>query len=389
MQTYIIIIQIILQNIQYKNKKLLLDLIKAELISSSGYLTELAMMVNPKKYHSIQKLFSRVKFDYIAIQIEIILMILMFFNIDKISVSIDDSIFYRSRKEKVPSGHKQFDHAHKANRSSFVFGQKWLAFGLIIEIGNRRITLPLFIYLVKPQKNLILTTTAILKKIKQIINKRRLSIEIEILTDSWFARARLILRAKHQYGFSTITMARKDLAIYKLPPFRRKGTKGRPKIKGKRIKPKPEDLKKSRTLNIYGREVEIKYKEVIGKARFLKYETVKAVWVFFENSKSMRLIIATDEKLSGEEIIKRYAKRWDIEPMFNELKNRFRFKDIMMHTQKSYYQFLYFKLWCFIILKLSSIQFKQTIIDYIKESLPKLTKILMGILQIMSLRGFY
>ena len=103
----------------------------------------------------------------------------------------------------------------------------------------------------------------------------------------------------------------------------------------------------------------------------------------------MRLIIATDEKLSGEEIIKRYAKRWDIEPMFNELKNRFRFKDIMMHTQKSYYQFLYFKLWCFIILKLSSIQFKQTIIDYIKESLPKLTKILMGILQIMSLRGFY
>ncbi len=363
-------IQIILQSIQYRNKELLLDLIKAELISSSGYLTELAMMVNPKKYHSIQKLFSRVKFDYVSIQIEIILMILMFFNIDKISVSIDDSIVYRSRKEKVPNGYKQFDHANKANRSSFVFGQKWLAFGLIIEIGNRRITLPLFIYLVKPQKNLILTTTAILKKIKQVIDKRGLSIEVEILTDSWFARARLILRTKHQYGFSTITMARKDLAIYKLPPFRRKGTKGRPKIKGKRIKPKPEDLKKSRTLNIYGREVKVKYKEVIGKARFLKYETVKAVWVFFEDSKSMRLIISTDEKLSGEEIIKRYAKRWDIEPMFNELKNRFRFKDIMMHTQKSYYQFLYFKLWCFIILKLSSIQFKQTIIDYIKELLP-------------------
>ena len=370
MQTYIIIMQIILQNIQYRNKELLLNLIKAELISSSGYLTELAMMVNPKKYPSIQKLFSRVKFDYVAIQIEIIVMILMFFNIDKISVSIDDSIVYRSRKEKVPNGYKQFDHAHKANRSSFVFGQKWLVFGLIIEIDDRRITIPLFIYLVKPQKNLILTTTAILKKIKQVIDKRGLSIEVEILTDSWFARARLILRTKHQYSFSTITMARKDLAIYKLPPFRRKGAKGRPKIKGKPIKPKPEDLKKSRILNIYGREVKVKYKEAIGKARFLKYETVKAVWVFFEDSKSMRLIISTNEKLLGEEIIKRYAKRWDIEPMFNELKNRFRFKDIMMHTQQSYYQFLYFKLWCFIILKLSSIQFKQTIIDYIKDYLP-------------------
>ena len=370
MHIHIRIIEIILQSIQYRNKELLLELIKAELTSSCGYLSELAMMVNPKKYHSIHKLFNRVKFDYIAIQIKIILMILSFFKIDKVSISIDDSIVYRSRKKKVPNGHKQFDHANKANRSSYVYGQKWLAFGLIITIGTITVTLPLFIYLVKPKKNLISTTIVILAKIKRVIDKKGLNIEVEILTDSWFARERLILRAKNKYGFSIITMARKDLAIYKLPPFRRKGTKGRPKIKGKRIRPKLEDLKKKRTLNIYNREVKVQYKEAICKARFLKYETIKAVWVRFDDSKSMRLMISTDTKLSGEEIIKRYAKRWDIESMFNELKNRFKFKDIMMHTLRSYYQFLYFKIWCFIIIKLSSITFKQTIVDYIEEFLP-------------------
>ena len=370
MHIHIRIIEIILQSIQYRNKELLLELIKAELTSSCGYLSELAMMVNPKKYHSIHKLFNRVKFDYIAIQIKIILMILSFFKIDKVSISIDDSIVYRSRKKKVPNGHKQFDHANKANRSSYVYGQKWLAFGLIITIGTITVTLPLFIYLVKPKKNLISTTIVILAKIKRVIDKKGLNIEVEILTDSWFARERLILRAKNKYRFSIITMARKDLAIYKLPPFRRKGTKGRPKIKGKRIRPKLEDLKKKRTLNIYNREVKVQYKEAICKARFLKYETIKAVWVRFDDSKSMRLIISTDTKLSGEEIIKRYAKRWDIESMFNELKNRFKFKDIMMHTSRSYYQFLYFKIWCFIIIKLSSITFKQTIVDYIEEFLP-------------------
>jgi hypothetical protein len=370
MHIHIRIIEIILQSIQYRNKELLLELIKAELTSSCGYLSELAMMVNPKKYHSIHKLFNRVKFDYIAIQIKIILMILSFFKIDKVSISIDDSIVYRSRKKKVPNGHKQFDHANKANRSSYVYGQKWLAFGLIITIGTITVTLPLFIYLVKPKKNLISTTIVILAKIKRVIDKKGLNIEVEILTDSWFARERLILRAKNKYRFSIITMARKDLAIYKLPPFRRKGTKGRPKIKGKRIRPKLEDLKKKRTLNIYNREVKVQYKEAICKARFLKYETIKAVWVRFDDSKSMRLMISTDTKLSGEEIIKRYAKRWDIESMFNELKNRFKFKDIMMHTSRSYYQFLYFKIWCFIIIKLSSITFKQTIVDYIEEFLP-------------------
>jgi len=124
----------------------------------------------------------------------------MFFQIGKISISIDDSIVYRSRKKKVPYGHKQFDHAQKANRSSYVFGQKWLAFGLIITIGGVTMTLPLFIYLVKPKKNLISTTVVILAKIKRVIKKRGLSIDVEILTDSWFARERLILRAKHKYG---------------------------------------------------------------------------------------------------------------------------------------------------------------------------------------------
>ena len=370
MDIHIRIIIIILQSIRYGNKKLLLDLIKAELISGSGYLTHLAMIIDPQKYHSIHKIFSRVKFDYIAIQIEIVIAILLFFKIDKISVSIDDSIVYRSRKKKVPNGHKQFDHANKANRSSYVYGQKWLAFGLIITIGNITMTLPLFIYLAEPEKNLISTTIVILAKMKRVIDKRKLSIKVEIVTDSWFAKQRLILRAKHKYGFSMITMARKDLAIYKLPPFRRKGTKGRPKKKGKRIEPKLEDLKKTRTLTIYNREVKVYYKEAICKARFIQYETIKAVWVRFDDNQSMRLIISTDTKLSGEEIIKRYAKRWDIESMFNELKNRFRFKDIMMHTAQSYYQFLYFKIWCFIIIKLSSITFKETIVDYIEEFLP-------------------
>ena len=50
--------------------------------------------------------------------------------------------------------------------------------------------------------------------------------------------------------------------------------------------------------------------------------------------------------------------------------HRFKFKDIMMHKPKSYYQFLYFKIWCFIIIKISSIQFKKTIVDYVKIFLP-------------------
>ena len=328
------------------------------------------MAVNPKKYHSIHKVFNRVKFDYVAIQIEIMIWIVKFFKLVKVSISIDDSIVYRSRKKKVPYGHKQFDHANKANRSNYVFGQKWLAFGLIMSVGTKSITLPLFIYLVQPQKNLITTTVVILGKIRRVMKRRGLHLEVEILTDSWFAKQRLIVRATQRYQFSIITMARKDLALYKLPPVKRKGTRGRPRKKGKRIQPKLEDLKKETTLYLYGREVEVRYKQAIAKAKFLNYESIKAVWVEFDNNSSLRLIISTDTTLKAQEIIKRYAKRWDIEPMFDELKNRFKFKEIMMHSTHSYYQFLYFKIWCFIIIKLSSIEFSHSVTQYIKEMLP-------------------
>jgi len=370
MQLHLRIIEIILQSIEYKNKELLLNLIKAELKSSSGYLTRLAMMVNPKQYHTIHKLFSRVRFDYVSIQIEIIVAIVLFFKIGKITISIDDSIVYRSRKKKVPLGYKQYDHANKTNRSSYVFGQRWLAFGLIIEREKTKITIPLFIYLVKPKKNLISVTIAIQKKIRTIINKKRLNIKVEILTDSWFARGRLILRSVHNYNFSVITMVRKDAAIYKIPPKPKKRKAGRPKIYGDKIKPTLEELDQEVTLDIYSTEVKIKYKEAVAKARFLNGKIIKAVWLTFDDSQSVRLIISTDIKLSAKEIIRRYAKRWDIEPMFNELKNRFKFKEIMMHTTQNYYQFLYFKIWCFIIIKISSIHFKTKIIDYVKEFLP-------------------
>ena len=72
-------------------------------------------------------------------------------------------------------------------------------------------------------------------------HKRKLNLKVEVLTDSWFAKERLVLRAKHVCKFSVITMARKDLALYKLPPFRKKGTIGRPRKKGKRIKPEFKD----------------------------------------------------------------------------------------------------------------------------------------------------
>jgi len=330
--THIRIIIIILEMIKYRDKRLLLELIKAELLHNVGYLTELAMLVSPKRYHTIHKIFNgRVKFDYISIQSEIIVLILRLFKIKRVVIPIDDTIVYRSRKKRVPNGYNQYDHTSKPNRAKYVYGQRWLAFGLIVEIRGIRVNLPLFVYLVKEEDNLISVSANVLMKIDRIIRKRDLNIEVDVIADSWFAKSRLLVRVKHSCNFNFIVMARVDSVIYELPPSKKKRGRGRPRIKGQRVYVKLEDLDEKATLQLYSRDVEIKYKEKIVKAKFLDYEIVKAVWVEFDNNGSLRLIISSNLTLSATQIIEQYSTRWNIEVMFNELKNSFRFKDNILH----------------------------------------------------------
>ena len=75
----------------------------------------------------------------------------------------------------------------------------------------------------------------------------------------------------------------------------------------------------------------------MAKARFLNGQSVCFVWCEFEDSKGKkrpRLLLSTDMKLSGLDIIVAYEKRWSIEPLFNQLKNDWGMKQTWQKTRK-------------------------------------------------------
>ena len=77
---------------------------------------------------------------------------------------------------------------------------------------------------------------------------------------------------------------------------------------------------------------------MIAKARFLDGQLVKVVWVQFENEdgslKPARLLLTTRTNISGIDIIKAYAKRWSIEPMFHQLKNRWGWNETWQQSRQ-------------------------------------------------------
>lgn len=75
-------------------------------------------------------------------------------------------------------------------------------------------------------------------------------------------------------------------------------------------------------------------------ARFLKAAPVHAVWCeFFDPEKNTwskpRLLLATEIELSAETIVRLYARRWGIEPLFHNLKRWWGVTNLWQQSRKA------------------------------------------------------
>ncbi len=131
------------------------------------------------------------------------------------------------------------------------------------------------------------------------------------------------------YNMTIIGQIRINTALYKRP--RQKKARGRPRKYGtKYTRTEIKHLKlNNEQLKLYGRNQKVNYRTAVAKARFLDGQFVRFVYCEFEDDKGKkrpRLLLSTDTKLTGLEVIVAYEKRWCIEAMFNPLKNAWNMK---------------------------------------------------------------
>src|SRR4051812_36673554 len=139
-----------------------------------------------------------------------------------------------------------------------------------------------------------------------------------LLVDAWFMRARLVLWAVAR-GITVVGQARLDTALFLRPRPRR----GRPAKYGMRFERDKLALLPvvEKRLGVY-HNVPIRFRSF--RARFLGGLEVRAVWISLRVKgrwTKNRLLLSTDPTMPPEAIIRLYADRWTIEPMFNSLKH--------------------------------------------------------------------
>jgi len=118
------------------------------------------------------------------------------------------------------------------------------------------------------------------------------------------------------------------------------GGKGRPRKCGEKYTPEVVANLQEHRINvfIYGKMQWIRYRSVVCLARFMKGRKVRAVWMRFEDydgklSKQW-LLFSTCATLTAKEVFQHFARRWSIEDLFNQLKNRWGWRETWQQSRQ-------------------------------------------------------
>ncbi|MEM6690957.1 MAG: transposase [Planctomycetota bacterium] len=225
-------------------------------------------------------------------------------------------------------------HSHTVYR----YGHKWIVLAVLVRLPytSRPIALPILVALYRDQK----TNAAEGRSHK---TPAELMCGLLAMLMHWFPEKRFVFAGDSAYGthqmsrfasrhrkrFSLVSKFVADANLFKLPPHRRPGTNGRPRVKGDAL-PKPCEVvarkKRGKKLRVgwYGggwRNVEV----ITGIGHWFKSGKglVEVRWVFvrdLDGTHRDEYFFTTDVSLPATAVIEMYDGRWNVETTFQELR---------------------------------------------------------------------
>jgi hypothetical protein len=314
-----------------------IELVVGAMITQAGFVTEAWLAIAPvRHWTSYYKWLQQGRWSWVKLGQQMTRLVLAFFQQPVCYLIIDDTLIFRSSR-KAPDVTIHHLHGTKANRPRYVRGQCWVNLAFSLCRGEKSVAIPLLARLMRVDGNTSKLSAAkvLLRVVAPILDKRK----VIVLLDSWYMRCTLISFLR-KLNFQVIGQVRKDTALYDFPPPR-SGKRGRPRIYGDKYTPeKVAALPEERELvMIYGKQQWVRYRTALCLARFLHGATVRAVWVQLEDKDGtltkQRLILSTCCDMTPMEIVVSYARRWPIEDLFNQMKNRWGWKEAWQQTRQA------------------------------------------------------
>jgi len=325
--------------IPIRSRATFVELLCACLVSPEGWVTRaITAICRRRHWTTYYKLIERNSVRTVPLARALFTLVQSVLPAQTLSLVIDDTLAPRC-SGSAPGCAIRYDHSRKTNRPEYLLSQCWVTLGVsVLGLGQAKLVLPVLSRLVPAtgNRNKLNIALALVRALGPVV-----SAPIRVLFDSWFMRARLVLPLL-QRQFHVIGQARYDTALF-LPPLAQPGPRrGRPRKYGQRLTPAMIMALPGTTLSLFlhGKAQTVRLRSVVALARFLKAAPVHAVWCeFFDPDKNTwskpRLLLATETELSAETIVRLYARRWGIEPLFHNLKRWWGVANLWQQSRKA------------------------------------------------------
>jgi len=224
---------------------------------------------------------------------------------------VDDTLAEKTGK-KIPGCAWHRDHAQKA----FVFGHQWVLFALLYK----DFLLPLWTKLYHPKGTKgcgsFQTKITLAKRMLQAL-RLPIPCKVYLLADSWYWAKELALFCR-KCGYHMISQLKSSSVLW---------------MNGERTKVKTlttiASAYREVSLFLYGKNKTLQIARFVGTIQGLGKV---AVVVVKEKRKKPSYLVSTNLHLSALDIVKYYAKRWKIEQMIKDLKQRLGFGDYQVRN---------------------------------------------------------
>lgn len=316
-----------------------IELLIGAMLTPTGFVTDAYLILDMKNHWtSYYKWLQKGKWSWVALARQFVRLVLVTLKCEEVYLAIDDTLTLRASK-KAPGSQMHHQHGNKPNLAKFVRGQCWVSLAMVVRRHGslEPVALPVLSRLIPSVTNTgkLIAASTLIRSVYRLFE----GIKVRVLVDSWYMRQGFI-DSMLQRGFHVIGQARIDTRLYDPPPLRKPGQRGRSRKYGDKYTPERiARLKRTvTTLKIYGKEQVVRYRSKLVLARFLDGRKVRAVWCEFQSDagqwKSTSLLLSTDIDLTAEQMIERYALRWSIESMFNQLKLSWGMKEAWQQTRQ-------------------------------------------------------
>lgn len=274
----------------------------------------------------------------------------------RVNLTIDDTLGRHTGKHIASAGMHRDPLLSSASKPFWHFGHNWVVLAVVLEFPrwNKTFSLPVLMRLYRTKK--------VNQQMKQP-HKKRTELAAELLARVFdeFPERDFLLIGDNAYinssvvrgrpkNFHVMGRGRMDAALYATAPKGPK-TRGRPRVKGKRVASPKDRCGQWTTLKllIYGRPATVQVK------------VFKAVWYKVSYDKQMLFVVVrnwpghtkddvlacTDLTLTARQVIQLYCQRWSIEETFGWAKSRLGFEDPQNRTEHAVQRTAPMALWTY------------------------------------------